>query len=191
MSARASTLPSKTKLRQWVFAKKADLDVKLTSTNIVQHLQSWDTFVSAKHILSYMAFGTEINLADLHQRPDKCFYITRTHRKPHPHLSIHKLTEELERHPFGYQQPTIDAPTVAPEHIDLVLVPGLAFDPTGSRLGYGMGYYDRLLKLMPKAVKLAITAEMFVLSELPQEQFDIKMTHLVTETGIRNVSAQL
>ncbi|MFA6108936.1 MAG: 5-formyltetrahydrofolate cyclo-ligase [Candidatus Latescibacterota bacterium] len=66
--------------------------------------------------------------------------------------------------------------------IDLVLVPGLAFDPRGRRLGFGGGYYDRFLGKL-RAVKVGITYRCLLLPEVPEEPHDVRMDLVVTEAG--------
>lgn len=167
---------------------QSEIDSAAFSQQICQHIKSWKHFQKAKHILTYLAFGRELDLTELLNYPQKKIYVTRTHYKPSPHLSVHLLSTELERHPFGYLQPKENAEPISPEIIDLVLVPGLLFDKRGGRLGYGMGFYDRLLTQMPGALKLGITLERFVYPDLPLDPFDILMTHLATESGIAEVS---
>ena len=70
----------------------------------------------------------------------------------------------------------------------MALVPGLCFDERGTRLGYGLGYYDRLLPLLRSdALIVGVTADALVVPELPKAPFDVPMTHLVTESGVRQV----
>lgn len=66
--------------------------------------------------------------------------------------------------------------------IDLVLVPGLAFDPQGRRLGFGGGYYDRFLGRV-QATKVGITYRCLLLPEVPEEPHDVRMDLVVTEAG--------
>jgi 5-formyltetrahydrofolate cyclo-ligase len=171
----------KKQLRSWAIKKRSGLPIVYISQNIIKHLQSWDTYKKAKHILSYLAFGDEIDLTSLHQDKDKLFYVTRTHKA---HLSIHAL-ENLEPHPFGYLQPSANSPEINPEIIDLVLVPGLCFDKQGFRLGYGKGYYDKLLPEFKNIHFVGITAEELIIEALPIEPFDVAMTEVVTELGVR------
>lgn len=118
----------------------------------------------------------------------KRFYVTRTWRAPR-RLSLHRLeVERLERHPLGYLHPPADAPETDPGCIDLALVPGLAFDRAGGRLGYGLGYYDRLLPLLPPTTpRVGVALEALVVPVLPQEPRDVPMTALLTERGVRPV----
>ena len=68
------------------------------------------------------------------------------------------------------------------------MVPGLCFDKQGYRLGYGKGYYDKLLPTLRQVPFVGITANALIVDKLPIESFDVAMTHLVTETGIAVMS---
>ena len=78
---------------------------------------------------------------------------------------------------------------MAEADIGAVLVPGLAFDRWGGRLGRGRGYYDRLLtRLGPGVDRMGVTADRLVWQEpLPVDTHDVRMTWLVTEAGLRPV----
>ena len=74
---------------------------------------------------------------------------------------------------------------IAPEQIDLCLIPGIAFDHAGNRLGFGAGYYDRyLLRLRPDVKRLALAYECQLHSQLlPIDQYDLPMDYIVTQSG--------
>ena len=65
--------------------------------------------------------------------------------------------------------------------MDFIIVPALAADRKNYRLGYGGGFYDRFLKLVPNAVKIVPVHEMFVIEELPVEDFDVPVDLIVTD----------
>jgi len=68
---------------------------------------------------------------------------------------------------------------------DLILVPGLAFDSDGYRLGYGGGYYDRLFEQIGQQVlKIAVGFEMQIIEEIPRDLYDYPVDYLITENGI-------
>ena len=64
--------------------------------------------------------------------------------------------------------------------IDLIVVPGVAFDTKGNRLGRGKGYYDRLLPHIPSAYKAGICFPFQIVEEVPAESFDILMDEIIT-----------
>ena len=170
--------------RRWAKRTRAELPTANLSEKVVQQLRAWEPYRRAQHVLSYLAFGSELDISALHADP-KTFYLTRTWEGASWELTLHPLTAGLEQHPYGYWQPAADAPQVAPEVIDLVLTPGLCFDQRGTRLGYGKGYYDRLLpSLAAKTVLVGVTATPLLVHTLPAEPFDVPMTHLVTEARV-------
>lgn len=144
-------------------------------------------YLAATAILTYLAFGSEIDLSNLTSDPTKRFLITRMDEDPLGDLSVHELANTaLERHPFGLLQPAADSPETSLGEVDLVLVPGLVFDAAGHRLGYGKGLYDRLLpRLRPDVPRFGVVHSELVVAELPSDLHDVPMTHLATEQGVR------
>jgi 5-formyltetrahydrofolate cyclo-ligase len=86
---------------------------------------------------------------------------------------------------FGILEPLPSAPIVPLEHIDLFLVPGLGFDDTGSRLGWGRGYYDRTLARVPSAIRIGYCYACQIVPHVPHHHDDLPMHYLVTEAGAR------
>lgn len=87
----------------------------------------------------------------------------------------------------GFPEPRADAPLAADDSIDLVLVPALALDPQGSRLGYGAGYYDRTLARMPRAVRVGLIFDFQLLVDLPRAPHDLPMHWVVTDKRVIEV----
>lgn len=85
---------------------------------------------------------------------------------------------------FGLQEPALDAPRADSDEIDLVIVPGVAFDLACNRLGMGAGYYDRLLAGMPRAMTVGVAFEEQVVGEVPCEPHDRPLDAIVTPSGV-------
>ena len=85
----------------------------------------------------------------------------------------------------GIPEPASDCGRVELADVDWVLVPGVAFDRDGARLGYGGGYYDRLLPLLPaRAPRVAGAFHAQIVDEVPRAPHDITMDVVVTERGV-------
>ena len=83
----------------------------------------------------------------------------------------------------GIIEPGADAALIHPYKIDFALIPGLAFDPEGRRLGRGKGYYDRLLPLMG-CLKAGITFDERVVERVPVEEHDMSMDMVITPNNL-------
>ena len=82
--------------------------------------------------------------------------------------------------PYGVPEPPPEVPSVAMERLDLVLVPGLAFDREGRRLGRGKGFFDRLLARARSARRWGIAFDLQVVPEVPSEAHDVNVDLLAT-----------
>ena len=87
---------------------------------------------------------------------------------------------------FGIPEPkTHSRRRVGPKALDLVVVPGIAFDRSGQRLGRGKGYFDRfLVKVPPEVPRVALAFGFQVLQRLPTEPHDQPVSAIVTERGV-------
>lgn len=110
-------------------------------------------------------------------------------------LSLHRLVDLARDVAPGYRdipEPLQHCPTVAGADIDWVLVPGVAFDTEGRRLGYGGGYYDRLLPLLsPQAPRIAGAFEAQIVAAVPFGPHDLVVDAIVTETRVVDPRAAL
>jgi 5-formyltetrahydrofolate cyclo-ligase len=98
--------------------------------------------------------------------------------------------EELDVGMYKILEPKAELRDVAakrlkPEDLDLIMVPGVAFDATGGRTGHGKGYYDKLLEhARADAPLVAIAFECQMFAEIPCESHDIYMDKVVTESAV-------
>lgn len=88
----------------------------------------------------------------------------------------------LVRHVLGFEMPTADAPRVLDEAICAVLVPCLAVDEQGNRLGWGGGFYDRALPALRNAKRIAIAYDFQLLAELPATAMDQPVDWVITDS---------
>lgn len=92
---------------------------------------------------------------------------------------------DLETGHYGIREPKADRLRVVPPgEIDVVLVPAVAFDRRGYRVGYGGGYYDRFLPGCPQAAKIGVAFACQITEEVPVEPYDVTMDCIVTEKEI-------
>ncbi len=202
---RVTTAPArdapKSTWRHWLRDKKAHVDAD-TAAAIVAGLRSFvesfdvdsndDTDVNASPavtglILFYRAMPHELSLDGLAEVLGwQRFAVTRT--PPDGPLTLHPAIGAMEQHRFGFPQPTADAMELQPRHISLALVPGVAFDRLGTRLGHGAGYFDELLSRLPSTCpRVGVTPLALVFDRLPAEAHDVPMTHFATASGVVEV----
>ena len=97
--------------------------------------------------------------------------------------------ECLVESPLGIAEPPADALVVAPRDVELFILPGLAFDRQGGRLGYGRGHYDRLLTAAkPGSVWMGIAFECQWVEAVPLEPHDVRVHYVVTEVSTTQTS---
>ncbi len=175
--------------RAWRDALTAD-EVASASACVCDHLAAWPLFQQAQTVMAYMAFGNEISLLPLMERSlNKRWVIPRTLTQPEPRLKLHLYDPaRLVRHKFGMLEPEASLPEIGPRELDMVLVPGIAFDRRGYRLGFGGGFYDRFLPLVT-ALKVGVAYAALIVDRVPNDEFDQRVHWLVCETGVCAVTS--
>ena len=94
-----------------------------------------------------------------------------------------KNISQLQKSHKKILEPHKDCQKIAPEKIDLIIVPGIAFDKQKNRIGYGDGFYDRLLK-KTKCPTIALAYEFQIVHNIPGEKHDVKVDQIITEKRI-------
>ena len=113
--------------------------VAAVSQAICQRLSGWQILREAHAVLSYIAFRNELDLVPLIERlPGIDWVVPRVVGR---RLVLHPYDPaRLVRHRYGMLEPAADLPTIEPTTLDLVLVPGVAYDRCGGRMGFGGGF---------------------------------------------------
>jgi len=100
-------------------------------------------------------------------------------------VEIKSLTNDVLEGAIGLREPVEGMPIPVSE-IDLVIVPGLAFDPRGNRLGRGRGFYDRFLAHRDfRSVRCGVAFEDQVVESIPSGEHDVRVNLLVTDAKVR------
>ncbi|WP_018130958.1 5-formyltetrahydrofolate cyclo-ligase [Effusibacillus pohliae] len=185
----------KNELRRRILARRNGLDgAERAKKNeaIFRNLVSIPQVQAAGTFLLYLDFRGEVETARILQwgwQAGKRMAVPVTvpaERKLVP-VEIRSFTE-LEPGAYGIREPKAGGRVPVPvDTIDAVLVPGVAFDRRGGRLGYGGGYYDRfLLLLRSDALKIGLAYELQLVEEVPAEEHDVQLDLLVTENAVVN-----
>jgi len=158
---------------------------------IEERLFDFANFIEAKTVLLYASFGSEVSTTRIIRRSfelKKAVLLPLVHPKKHQLLTfrIDSPETDLRRTSGRRLEPDPKRCKLVPlRYMDLAVVPGVAFDERGGRLGYGEGYYDRLIPRLPLTTrKVALTFECQMVSQVPMEPHDRYMDILITEDRI-------
>ena len=160
-------------------AENAACDVRIT-----QQVLSLPAFQAAERVFAYCSVVPEVDTHALlaqARRRGKTAALPVT--QPDGQMQFARYDGALVPGRFGIPEPPRSAQILLPQPGDLMLVPALAYDRAGRRLGRGGGYYDRLLPQLHCPTVL-ICREQLMSPEVPVEEHDMRCTMLVTEKGI-------
>lgn len=167
-------------------------EVENKSAAIAKKLAATVDYREAKTVLFYAAKGNEVQTKKLISDALKSgkrvlLPITNTAAKELEVSEVRDYSNDLKPGAFGIMEPKHRS-SVEEERIDVVIVPGVAFDKDGHRLGYGLGYYDKLLHRLKRknnsVLSMALAYDFQVVSELPKDGHDKEVDVVVTENGI-------
>ncbi len=188
-----SNLPAferKKEIRQKMLAQRRALSASEKEEKgraLTGNLISLKAYQEAKRILAYLAMPGEADLDPLIREAladGKEVYVPVC--LPEKQMEAGRLLamEHFVKGPYGLRDLPKGYDTISPEEIDLVLVPGVAGSPDGTRLGMGAGYYDRYLAKVPYEKRVLVLWDFQVVEALPSEPFDQFMAAIVTDTEI-------
>lgn len=179
-------------LRRELFSRLRALSAEeraKASAAIRTRLEEDPAFIAATTVFAYLALPAEPDLGPLlTAHPGKRWCVSRVSEEDR--LRFHHLPRLDEASPglLGIRQPDPSRhPEVEPTEADLILVPGVGFDPgTRARLGRGRGHYDRFLECALSGLKRPVVAGVLFsvqYAEIPVASHDIPMDRLLSETG--------
>lgn len=178
---------NKSEIRATFLNRRSALTQKeqtLKSKKIIKHLESIQLFKDAKNILFYYSLNSEVETHDLIKRwiDRKGILLPRLFdESTFVALPVNSL-EKMECNRFGIPEPS--ASKVKSGDPDLIIVPGVAFDRRGNRIGMGKGYYDRFLSHHKGVPRVALAYSEQILESIPKEPYDEKVDWIITENEL-------
>jgi len=169
----------------------SDPEWKTKSDRLCDQLKSAPLFDRSNTILAYFSFRQEPDLSPLFNSPHQWGFPRCVGKS----LIWHSWQpgDRLNHGAYGIREPDPTAPTLSPDDVDLILVPAVACDRRGYRLGYGGGFYDRLLSNPNWSEKptIGIVFEFARLPELPIDPWDKPLQAVCTDEGFLPLQAEV
>lgn len=166
-------------------------EIEDRSRKIEKNLLSLSEYKTAKRIMFYVSKVREVDthkiIEDfLKSKKHVVVPVTQSQDKTLSLCEIESFPVGLHRSTYGVLEPELgDRCHLYTKEIDLIIVPGVAFDRNGHRLGHGGGYYDRFLKTMnPKIPRIALAFDFQILPKIPREIWDMPVDRIVTESEV-------
>ncbi len=160
-------------------------EIAKRSKRIQEFLLNSKEFRSAKVVGAYYAFGSEVKTDLIIEQAKALGKKVALPSVEGESLAFYELSsgKYLVKARFGMMEPLPYGPA---DKIDLLVVPGIAFDQNGYRLGYGKGYYDKFLA-KKKLFSIGLGYSFQLLKSLPSGEYDKRLDAIATEEGIRYV----
>ncbi|BAU29884.1 5-formyltetrahydrofolate cyclo-ligase [Aneurinibacillus soli] len=185
----------KKRLRHDMLAKRATMEAEerqMKSDAVVRHLLAMPEIQEAERIFTFLSFGDEVNLdtfVDACVESGKQIYIPKTDPTS-KQMTLYRFKDwgDLVSGPYGIREPGVTRAGAwcwQGEEFHAIIVPGVAFTPSGLRMGYGGGYYDRFLAALSKKPLLAaVCFDVQMVDSLPFEPHDSRVDRIITEQGV-------
>lgn len=183
----------KKELRSLMKSRRKNITDKIQrDCSVTQNLFALDKYKNAKTVLCYMSLDDEICTDE----------IVRTSLKNGKRVAVPFCVDndgnmdfyyinslnDLSVQSFGVREPIIEkCEKVTTFENTIIILPGLCFDKTGNRLGYGKGYYDRFLQIHP-LISVGLCYNSLIVKNVPIDEYDKKVDIIVSENGVINVN---
>lgn len=159
------------------------------SLRIQNNVLNWELFKSASTVMLYSNYKNEVATWGIIKecfKENKRVVLPKTIKEGNDILPcIITDSSELIQGAYGIYEP--DGRNVIDKNqIEIIIIPGVAFDKNGDRIGHGAGYYDRFLKDF-SGIKAGICYNFQVVENAWPDEYDIKMDYLITEMGITKI----
>ncbi len=179
----------KSQVRNDILTKRNALSPEAVSDaelKILDRLRHWPIYIEAENVMTYVDFKNEIRtrciMEDLLSNGKKLIVpLTKKNSTDIIPVQISSF-KELKAGQFGLTEPSKESREFNSELLDLILIPGIAFDVYGNRIGFGKGYYDHFLSQIDKKVPFASLAYDFQVLNyvIPHDKHDVPMDFIIT-----------
>lgn len=182
----------KKEIRKYIIQRRDEMEATARdkcNARIIANLMSSDYYKCANTIFTFVSFGSEVDTHGLIAKAlkdGKTIAVPKIKTKEQG-IEVFQISDlgDLKPGYYGILEPVDGCPTVKSDEFDLILMPGVAFDRQGGRVGYGAGYYDRYLAAAKKAVtKIALGYSLQLVEHVPTDYFDILIDGIITENEI-------
>ncbi|AWK50563.1 5-formyltetrahydrofolate cyclo-ligase [Clostridium beijerinckii] len=183
----------KKNLRKEILTKRKNIDSvekEKMDQKILDEFYENKYYKEAKNIFIYISYDSEINTRGIINKAlkdNKKIYVPRTEFKTR-FMDAVEITslDNLVESEYGILEPSMEEPHIEPNELDLIVVPGVAFDRNGGRIGYGAGFYDRYFKRISddrikRVPKLALAYDFQILEKIPMNEKDVPVNYIITE----------
>lgn len=173
----------KAALRREIREKKRAMSpeqMKSRSARLGELFVQTEAYRKAKTIYGYMPYNQEVRTIPIMEqalRDGKKIAVPKVYGDTMRFIYLDDLTQ-VEKSDMGIPEPVADEP-VAEDKTALVLMPGLAFDEAGHRIGYGGGFYDKFLTAEPNHPTVALCYDFQMFDHLDTEEFDISVDMVI------------
>jgi 5-formyltetrahydrofolate cyclo-ligase len=178
-------MQDKSQLRNAMLARRqaiAEDELKRHEPAIIRHILALPCYGNASSVALYMPIRGEVSLFCL-WRPDQKKILFPKVSGDNLAFSSAASEKDFQQGAYGIPEP-VSHRNMEPSEIDLIFVPGVAFDRYGHRLGYGKGYYDRLIGSCPDTTFIGVCLDEFRVEKLSVDPWDAVVDFVVTQAGI-------
>ncbi|MDQ3885269.1 MAG: 5-formyltetrahydrofolate cyclo-ligase [Thermoproteota archaeon] len=161
-------------------------EVRKKSKTIQEFVINSKEFQHAEVVGAYFAFGSEVTTELIIGRARILGKRIALPRVESDKITFYEftLTKSLIKSRFGIMEPP---PYLHISNIDILLVPGIAFDKNGNRLGYGKGFYDRLLTSNRAIFSVGLAYLFQIVDNLPHDMYDQRLDAIASEDGVHYI----
>ena len=181
-------MSTKSLLREKLLKKRNKIPFRLRrskSLEIFKKLLKALSFEKAVHIALYCGIAPEVVTQPFLKKilKDKKVYLPQTDpiKKSMKLRLVRVIPGDLRKGPYGIMEPKVSCPSRSAAKMDLIIVPGVAFDRQGGRLGRGAGYYDRFLRKASSVPKIGLCFREQLVKKVPMKKHDMSVDKVITD----------